>query len=216
MARDALAGRQGGRAAATLPPFGAARPTGLAASLLIAGALAACGPRVRSAPEAPPPDPPPPAALDAPCPADCGDLTLRFVLGDAGPFTSLVVQPYWGGANADRSRRLGWTGFTGRSEAVVLHPRVPVVVASGALPAGAWHRAFAAAKAVHGRLRSGRRVRLANHIEPIARGFDLAPGARATVDLELIVLDAPGDGDAYGVFVRDARLVDAPHAPHAP
>ena len=191
-----------------------ARPTLAAAAVVaLACALAACGGRVGSAAPAPPPDPAPPAALDLPCAAPCGELTLRYVLGEAGPFTSLVVRPYWGGANNDRLRARGWTGFTARRDAVLLHPRVPVAVFAGPLPAGRWHRVLPAALEVHGRLRSGRRVRLRNHIEPIARGFDLADGQRLTVDVELIVMAAPGGADSYEVFVRDARLVDAPHAP---
>lgn len=202
---------RGGLAAAPSASWqGRSRVRSLAAALAMA--LAACSPTVRDAAPAPPPDPPPPP-LDLPCGDGCGELALRLVLGEPGPFAALIVRPYWGGANDELSRALGWTGFSGRPDAVVLHPRVPVLVARGPLAAGRWNRVFAAALEVRGRLRSGRRVRVANHIEPIARGFDLAPGQRVTVDVELVVLDAPGNAPTYEAFVRDARLVAAPRAP---
>jgi hypothetical protein len=77
----------------------------------------------------------------------------------------------------------------------------------GPVPAGHYALVFAAAPRIDGSRADGGPVTITSHVEPVHLAFDLAPGTTATVDLELIVLPAPGGKpNAYEIFVKSAAL----------
>lgn len=147
----------------------------------------------------------------------------------------IVVVPAWAGANRGAARAAGWTSVPLASAAVagldLEAGAESVLVARGALPEGVWDRVFVAASAVFERpeaaaAASGSAERslggrgpaltdtedqtsapIESHIEPIALGFDAAPGATIVAELDLVILDRPSQPGYWRIFVKDARIV---------
>lgn len=127
---------------------------------------------------------------------------------------ALDLELDWAGAGQGPLRDLGWTRVPLLAPSLRLPAAPPsgedlVAVARGPLPAGRYDRVFVAAPAVTGWRADGTPEAITSHIEPIARGFDLAPGSDLVVDIELIVLErAAASGGGRQIFVKDARIVE--------
>lgn len=159
------------------------------------------------------------ATLLGACGARTGTVELRFVLppGSTAGLAGVELSPAWGGANDGPQRDKGWRHLPLAVASVHLPAGGrPLTVAAGPLPAGRYRRVLVAAPTVTGILADGSRAPLVSHIEPIARGFDLAAGEHIIVDIELLVLPAVGPpAGGREIFVRDARLVEpTPTARH--
>lgn len=143
-----------------------------------------------------------------------GTLEFRWHLpADAtAGLRSVRAVPDWGGANRGPLRDAGWTRVPLVRDDVPLASAAgaapvdrPVAVARGTLAAGRWDRVFVAASGVTAVAPDGSAVTVTNHIEPIARGFDLPAGGHVTIDIVLVVLPTPSFvGTGWQIFVKDA------------
>ena len=159
-------------------------------------------------------------------PPDSGTLVLRLVMPaeNFAGFGPLTLELDWAGANRGFWRDEGFQRIplTRSSLRLVPGSTQAVEVARGALPAGHYDRVFVAAPRVVGVRADGlvvpaedngssnRQVTLNSHIEPVARGFDLAAGQTVTIDLEPIVLPERWQSvPTWDIFIKDARLAGA-------
>jgi hypothetical protein len=145
-------------------------------------------------------------------PQDTGTLTLRLSMdpGDTDGLSQIEVVPDWAGANRGRERDANWFKIGVVTQSVVLPAPngSALIAASGELPAGHYDRVFVAARLVRGETQVSGPDELADHIEPIARGFDLSAGEGVTIDIDLIAMPPSSQGNGHReVFVKDARNV---------
>jgi hypothetical protein len=138
-------------------------------------------------------------------------LELRWSLAerDANGFTDIEIMQDWAGANRGPVRDENWVKIpVGVAPARPLRSEPGGVVAAlGTLPAGAYDRIHVAAIDVRGRDANGMWVSFVNHIEPIARGFEVEPSGHLAITIDLVVRPPSSAGDGRSeMFVRDARL----------
>ena len=140
------------------------------------------------------------------------ELRLRLAPSTVTGLDRIEVMPEWGGASRGPERDAGWQRVPALSDRLALPGSgEPVLVARGQLAPGRYDRVHVAVPRVTALDRDGATVTLLGHIEPIARGFEIAPGETLTVDIELIVLPGSSIGDGRPeMFVKDARLVKGP------
>jgi hypothetical protein len=154
-----------------------------------------------------------PAGLSTGCaPESTGTLALSFTLAteDSAGLTELRVEPAWGGVNRGPERDADWQ----RVPAVPPDGPLPVpgegggvLVARGAVPAGAYDRVFVATPRVTARAPSGQVVEVVSHIEPTVRPVAVTAGGEVAVDIELVVRPLPSwRSPGWAVFVKGARL----------
>lgn len=150
-----------------------------------------------------------------------GTLALTWVLasdGTPGP-AAVRLEPDWAGAGRGPVRDAGWTRIpvAAGEVTVVAGADSPGSVAYGQLPSGRYNRVFIAAPVATALDGRGNETPLLSHVEPIARGFDLAPGEDAAIEIELVVRPPSSTGDGRPeLFVKDARRVTTPGGPHMP
>jgi hypothetical protein len=138
------------------------------------------------------------------------ELRMRADPADLAGLRILTLAPGWAGANTGPQRDENWKLIALKTTPVELPAPDDraVSIAQGAIPSGSYDRVFIDLREVMGTAQDATQVRLTNHVEPIARGFELPPGGRVTVELSLVVL--PGSSESDGrreVFVKDARFV---------
>lgn len=151
-------------------------------------------------------------AFDAPRAAGVatGTLELRLAADPAGmgPFDGLVLSLLdCAGANRGAVRDVGWSAVPVTATAVTLDVAsgAAVTVAAGPLAAGRWDRVFVAAPRAWGVGADGGRTALEAHVEPIARGFELAAGEGIAVTMQVTTRARPAGWDGgFNLFTKDA------------
>jgi hypothetical protein len=144
--------------------------------------------------------------------AETGTLELRYILPAAatGGLSEVHLEPDWAAANQGEDRYGNYSRIRLLADSLTLPVAgdAPVTFARGDLPVGHYDYVYSETPKVTGQRPDGTPVEVTSHIEPIARGFDLAAGETKVIDVELIVLPR---GERFGggieIFVKDARVV---------
>lgn len=153
-------------------------------------------------------------AFDAPPAADraTGTLVLRLAADPAGmgAFRTLTLALLdCAGANRGAVRDVGWSAVpvTATEVSLDVASGAAVTVAAGPLAAGRWDRVFVAAPHAWGVGADGGRTPLEAHVEPIARGFELAAGDEVAVTMQVTTRARPaGWNGGFNLFTKDAWI----------
>lgn len=140
-----------------------------------------------------------------------GTLELRLRLEDgAAGIRSVEIDPDWAGASRHPHRDAGWHRISLIQDRLALQPGGPsVIIARGSLAAGTYDRVLVSSPLIHAIDEAGSAHMVISHVEPIARGFELAEDETIRIEIRLTLRPGVDPATPLEAFVKHAEVLEA-------